>query len=160
MTAAEYKASEERAKALHNWFCGQMRVTIPWNMEWLRRWTEWMSSGYNGPDLRQVIQYLKREISMGKRNAGSLALVNLLNPETFGKDLSLCQMAKSGALDPDRKLSAPPDAPARPAPGPAPYQPGQRAPRVERSEDGPTAAQQQAEMKRRYDELERLKQNL
>jgi hypothetical protein len=160
MTQADYKTSEDRAKALHNWFCGQMNVKIAWSMEWLRRWTEWLAAGFNGPELRQVIQYLKREISMGKRNAGSLALVNLLNPETFGKDLSLCQMVKSGALDPDRKLSAPPDAPARPAPGPAPYQFGQRAPRPERSEDGPTAAQQEAEMKRRYDELERLKQNL
>ena len=44
MTSADYKTSEDRAKALHNWFCGQMRVTIAWNMEWLRRWTEWMAS--------------------------------------------------------------------------------------------------------------------
>ena len=159
VTPAEYKTSEDRAKALHNWFCGQMRVTIPWNMEWLRRWTEWMSSGYNGPDLRQVIAYLRREISTNKRNVGSLALHNLLNPETFGKDLSLCQMAKSGALDPDRKLSAPPDAPARPAASSAAYRPGQRAPRPEHSEDGPTA-EQLAEHYRQRQELEKLKNSL
>jgi hypothetical protein len=137
-----------------------MRVTVPWSMEWLRRWTEWMAAGYNGPQLRQVIAYLKREISMNKRNVGSLALGNLLNPETFGKDLTLCQMTAAGSLDPDKKLAAPPDAPARTATPPPAYRPGQRAPAVERSEDGPTDAQQQAEMQRRIAELEQLKKTL
>jgi hypothetical protein len=160
VTPADYKTSEARAKALHNWFCGEMRVTIAWSMEWLRRWTEWLAAGFNGPQLRQVIQYLKREISMGKRNQGALALTNLLNPEVFQKDLNLAEMIKSGAMDPDRKLAAPPDAPARTAaPTPA-YRPGQRAPAPERSEDGPTAAQQEAEMKRRIAELEQLKKTL
>jgi hypothetical protein len=148
---------EQRAKNLHEWYCQQLGCTLPWNMEWLRKWTEWMTFGHNGPQLKTVINYLRKEIAANRRNRGSLALVNLLNLETFSKDLSLAQMQKSGALDPDKKLSRPPD--AEPVQRPRAVQ--FTAPYLGRQsmEDGPTPAEY-AEYLKQKAELEKLKQTL
>lgn len=79
-------------------------------MPTLTAWIDWLLAGHNGPEMAMVIRYLRREIAAGRRNPGSLALRHLLDIETFEKDLGLAQMHKAGGFDPEKKLSAPPDA--------------------------------------------------
>ena len=90
----------ERIALLHGWYCAAMGTTWPLGMATERYWFDWMAAGYNGKQLRKVMVWLRKEITAGRRNPGSLKLRNLLNPETFQEDLFL-----SGAnLDPDVKL--------------------------------------------------------
>jgi hypothetical protein len=92
--------SAKRIVLLHNWYCAAMGTTWPLGMATERYWFDWMAAGYNGKQLRKVMVWLRKEITSGRRNPGSLKLRNLLNPETFQEDLFL-----SGAnLDPDVKL--------------------------------------------------------
>jgi len=100
---------ERRAIALHEWFCNATGQNLPWSMAWRFRWEAWLAAGYNGVALRRVILYLRREISAGRRNYGSLKLINLLNVETFESDLGLVDMKKSGKFDVDVKLPAAPE---------------------------------------------------
>ena len=102
--------SESRAKALHAWFCKETGQNLPWTTVWAFRWEVWLAAGFNGPQLRSVILYRRRQIAEGKRHARSLTLLNLLEPESFQADLGLIQMRKSGKLDPDSKIALPPDA--------------------------------------------------
>ena len=90
----------ERIALLHDWYCAAMGTAWPLGMATERYWFDWMAAGYNGKQLRKVMVWLRKEITAGRRNPGSLKLRNLLNPETFQEDLFL-----SGAnLDPDVKL--------------------------------------------------------
>ena len=99
---------ETRAQALHQWFCTATGQQLPWSMPWLFRWEAWLAAGFNGPQLRRVILYLRREINENRRNYGSLKLINLLNVETFESDLGLVDMKKAGKFNVDVKLPLPP----------------------------------------------------
>jgi hypothetical protein len=161
MTPNQLKTLEPRARDLHDWYNREMGTKIKWTMEWSRRWVEWLAAGHNGPELKQVIQYLRREFASNRRNVGSLALQNLLNVETFEKDLSLAQMTAKGALDPDKRVTPLPatEAPSVPL---APSVPS-RARNHRTAEDGPTPAEYAAYEKQRQQQLadlEALKRNL
>ena len=75
-------------------------------MDTLTRWVDWLLAGHNGPELKKVIVYLRRQISAQKRNHGSLSLGSLLDITNFEKDLGLAQMASSGKMDPEAALAA------------------------------------------------------
>lgn len=100
---------EKRARDLHEWFCKETGQNIPWTVVWRFRWETWLASGFNGPQLRRVILYLRREINERRRNYGSLKLMNLLNPETFQSDLGLVDMKKAGKFDIDTKIGKAPE---------------------------------------------------
>jgi hypothetical protein len=140
---------DQRARALHAWFCQETGQPLPLHMRTLTMWVDWLLAGHNGRELARVIRYLRREISAGRRNHGSLTLRSLLDIDTFEKDLGLAMMAGSGALDPERRLAPPPDAtPAqRPAPAASPA-------------TAPTTQVTEAERAERLKELERLKSEL
>src|SRR5580698_432900 len=95
---------EVRARALHEWFCQTTGQNLPWSMVWLFRWEKWLAAGFNGPQLRRVFLFLRRQIAEGKRNLGAAALMNLLDTETFEKDLGLVDMKKAGTMDVDKKI--------------------------------------------------------
>jgi hypothetical protein len=67
---------------------------------------DWLLAGHNGPELKRVIVYLRRQISANKRNHGALTLNSLLDITNFEKDLGLATMASSGKLDPEAALAA------------------------------------------------------
>lgn len=113
MTPAEINALEARARALHDWFSRETGQNLPWTVIWRFRWEEWLRAGFNGPQLRSVLLYRRRQISDGKRHARSLTLLNLLEPESFQADLGLIQMRRAGKLDVDSKIAPPPDAPQK-----------------------------------------------
>lgn len=101
---------EPRARALHAWFEGVTGQTIPLRMDRLLMWEAWLVAGHSGPELRKVMTYLRTQISKGKRNEGCMKLSSLLDVTKFEEDLGLALMSKSGFLDPERKIAAPPDA--------------------------------------------------
>jgi len=101
---------EDRAKALHGWFCQATGQTLPWTTVWNFRWEVWLAAGFNGPQLRSVLLYRRRQVYEGKRHARSMTLLNLLEVESFQADLGLIQMRRAGKLDVDAKISQPPDA--------------------------------------------------
>lgn len=106
--SADLKA---RIEALHAWYCRnvmQMRLTP----EVERLWLEWLKSGYTGPDLRDVIRYIRRQIAIGKRNEGALKLTNLIARGEVGfigfdQDLGLARARTN--LNPMKKLEPAPD---------------------------------------------------
>ena len=102
---------ETRAQALHAWFNKETGQNLPWTTVWHFRWEVWLAAGFNGPQLRRVLIFLRREVANGKRNFGALKLMNILEPEQFQADLGLIDMRKAGKLDPDTKIGLPPDAP-------------------------------------------------
>ncbi len=122
--------TKERIALLHAWYS---RNVMPMRLtpEVERLWWGWLQAGYNGNDLRDVIRYIRRQISFGKRNEGALKLSNLIAPGELGfvgfdQDLGL---ARSGAnRDTRRKLEAAPDgsgaqvSTVRPHPGPLPQE--------------------------------------
>lgn len=92
-----------------------------------RLWFEWLKAGYSGPDLRDVIKYIRRQIAAGKRNEGALKLTNLIQrSETgfigFDQDLGLSRARAN--LNIDKRLAPVPDAPASPAAAHGPRQAG------------------------------------
>lgn len=108
------QSSNERIAALHAWYSRNvlaMRLTP----EVERLWWDWLKAGYNGTDLRDVIRYIRRQISTGKRNEGALKLSNLLARSEngflkFDEDLGLARAR--GNLNVDKKLEPAPDAEA------------------------------------------------
>jgi len=163
MNPAEINALEPRAKELHAWFNANMGTQYAWSTTWLHRWIEWLSYGHNGPELVKVIKFLRKEISTGKRNIGSLNLVNLLNHDVFEKDLAQAQMVTSGKLDPDQKLTRPPDTTPQPKSVPlVPLNPSAvaRERNYRTAENGPTPEQYAAEIARRNQVLEDLKRSM
>jgi hypothetical protein len=110
---------DQRARALHAWFCTATGQEIVLRMTTLTAWIDWLLAGHNGPEMAKVIRYLRREVAAGRRNPGCLSLRQLLDVDSFEKDLGLALMHAAGGFDPDKKLSAPPDAvPAAAAPAP------------------------------------------
>jgi hypothetical protein len=100
---------DTRARAIHDWWnqaTGQdARLTMPV----LRMWIDLLQLGYNGPDIKRVLNYLRREITNGKRQPGALALRNFLLIENFEKDLALANQQRAGTLDPNRRLPSLPE---------------------------------------------------
>lgn len=97
---------DQRARALHAWFCTATGQRLPLRMDTLTRWMDWLLAGHNGPELKKVILYLRRQISAGKRNHGSLSLGSLLDIPNFEKDLGLADMVSRGKMDPEAALAA------------------------------------------------------
>ena len=97
----------QRIHALHEWYCQNvMRVRLTPEVE--RLWLEWLTAGYNGPQLRSVILYLRKQICVSKRNEGALKLSNLFERaedgsfRKFDEDLGLA--TSRGNLNIDKKL--------------------------------------------------------
>lgn len=111
----------DRVQALHGWYCDNV-MFVPLVPEVERLWLGFFRAGYNGHQLASVIQYLRRQIGMSKRNVGALKLSNLLQ---ISEDGSLVKFAEDLALSGyrPRRLSALPATetggvtglPARPA---------------------------------------------
>lgn len=90
----------QRIQLLHDWYGRAMGTSLPLGPSQERYWFDFFKAGYNGKQLRRVMNWLRREIAAGRRNPGSLKLRNLLDPETFGEDLILA----NSKLDPEIKL--------------------------------------------------------
>lgn len=101
-----------RIAALHEWYCRNV-MTLRLTPEVERLWWEWLRAGYNGHDLRDVIRYIRRQISVGKRNEGALKLRNLFDRSEggeFGKfdeDLGLSRARANLSID--KRLEPAPD---------------------------------------------------
>lgn len=100
-----------RIVALHEWYC-QNVMTVRLTPEVERLWFEWFKAGYCGPDLRDVIRYIRKQIALGKRNEGALKLTNLIQRSEagfigFDQDLGLSRARAK--LNPMRKLAPVPD---------------------------------------------------
>lgn len=125
--------TKARIELLHEWYCQNvMRVRLTPEIE--RLWLEWITAGYNGPQLRTVIIYLRKQINVGKRNEGSVKLSNLFERaedgsfRKFDEDLGLA--GARGNLNIDKRLAPAPDVEGRdgaPAPS-APARAERRAP--------------------------------
>lgn len=131
---------KSRIEALHAWYC---RNVLPMRLtpEVERLWLEWLKAGYTGPDLHDVIRYIRRQIALGKRNEGALKLTNLIARGEVGfigfdQDLGLARAR--GNLNPMKKLEPAPGQetpvgreslePSKdPAPSPAPHAPNLEA---------------------------------
>lgn len=106
---------QTRINALHAWYCRnvmEMRLTP----EVERLWLEWLKAGYCGPDLRDAVRYIRRQIALGKRNEGALKLTNLIARGEVGfigfdQDLGLARARTN--LNPMKKLEPAPDHEAR-----------------------------------------------
>jgi hypothetical protein len=114
--------SAQRIKDIHTWFCtatGQ-RLALAFDRE--RLWFEIFKAGFNEEDVRRLVRYLMMEIAKGKRNAGSLKLSNMLNPEKFEDDLNLSRVkfTQEFTLPPlpgkERAPSAKPGTASKPSP--------------------------------------------
>jgi hypothetical protein len=86
-----------RIEALHEWFAENV-LAVRLTPERERRWFAYFKQGFTEGDLREVIVYLRRQITAGKRNQGALKLENLLkysdedgNFSDFENDLALAQ---------------------------------------------------------------------
>jgi hypothetical protein len=111
MNPTEIMALEKRARDLHDWFCKETGQNLPWTVVWHSRWEQWLAAGHNGPQLRSVLLYRRKQVSFEKRNMRCLTLLNLIgDEESFQADLGLVQMRKAGKLDVDAKIALPPDA--------------------------------------------------
>lgn len=101
-----------RIQQLHEWYCRNvMQVRLTPEVE--RLWFEWLRAGYSGPDLRDVIRYIRRQISINKRNEGALKLTNLIQRSEggfigFDQDLGLARARAN--LSVDKRLEPVPDA--------------------------------------------------
>lgn len=100
---------EKRARALHWWFNQATRQDVPWTIIWRFRWEEWLNAGFNGPQLRSVLLYRRKQVHEGKRHMRSMSLINLLEPESFQADLGLINMRKAGNMDIEKRLPAAPE---------------------------------------------------
>lgn len=115
-----------RIVQLHEWYC---RNVLPMRLtpEVERLWLEWLKAGYCGPDLRDVVRYIRKQIALGKRNEGALKLTNLIARGEVGfigfdQDLGLARARTN--LNPMKKLEPAPeqvtgDKLGSPAPQPA-----------------------------------------
>lgn len=119
---------DTRARQLHEWFCKATGQSIPLRMDMLNRWIDWLMAGHNGPEMARVLRYLRAEINCKRRNPGALKLSSLLDIQKFEEDLGLATATRGGFFNPEKVISAPPDAaPAAPktrpaAPSPMPTQ--------------------------------------
>jgi hypothetical protein len=110
--AAAAQTAQDRATRvanLHAWFCAETGQQLPLTMDLIFRWENWLAAGHNGPELRKVILYLRREIEAQRRRPGCLKLRNLLNVETFEDDLGLYQMDRAGKMSSEARIANPPD---------------------------------------------------
>jgi hypothetical protein len=120
-----------RIEALHAWY-GRNVLPLRLTPEVERLWLDWLAAGFNGGDLRDVIRYVRRQISLGRRNEGALKLSNLLARSEgggflrFEEDLGLARARAN--LSVDRRLEPPPDQPAPDQAGRASGEPVRQAP--------------------------------
>jgi hypothetical protein len=103
--------SAERLQALHGWYTRNV-MALRLTPEVERLWWDWLKAGYNGNDLRDVVRYIRRQISTGKRNEGALKLSNLFARSEsgflkFDEDLGLARAR--GNLSVDKRLEMAPD---------------------------------------------------
>ena len=102
-----------RIAALHAWYARNV-MNLRQTPEAERLWFEWLKAGFNGNDLRAVILYIRRQISLGKRNEGALKLSNLLARDESGgflkfeEDLGLATSRKNLSID--KRLEPSPEA--------------------------------------------------
>ena len=141
----------QRIADLHAWYCRNvMQVRLTPEVE--RLWWDWFRAGYNGPDLRDVIRYIRRQIGVGRRNQGALKLSNLLaRTETgflgFDEDLGLARA--QGNLRTDKRLD--------PVPGQEPA-PATRPVRAPAASPAPAREISDAERARMADALRQFRQ--
>ena len=134
----------QRIQALHEWYRANV-LSIPLTPEVERRWLTFFNQGYNGQQLARVVRWLRRQISAGKRNQGSLKLSVLLDWSEdgtlmrFAEDLALAEAESKGRLSPDRALTQLPDGEGAAAPSPA-TSPASAAPAPQTSDPEAAAA--------------------
>lgn len=88
--APETKTPQQRAEALHAWYCAATRQPISWTMGRMMIWEQWLARGHNGSELAKVIKYLQPRIDRGERNAGALKFRNLIGDvDAFEEELGM-----------------------------------------------------------------------
>lgn len=98
---SEVVPNSVRIPRLHDWYRTNV-MKLPLTAEVERLWLAFFKQGFNGPDLKMVILYLRGQIRAGKRNEGALKLTNLLERTEdgtllkFAQDLGLAESAKHG----------------------------------------------------------------
>jgi len=76
--------------ALHTAYVQLTGYDIALNFERERFWFEWMKRGFTEPDLRLVVDYLRKFIKSGERHPASLLFRNLIaDVDKFEEDRNL-----------------------------------------------------------------------
>ena len=103
-----------RIDQVHQLYCRLTGQNLSLRFDRQRLWYEFLHAGFSAAQLTQVIGYLQKEISQGRRNVGALKLSNLLQLDRFEEDLNISRV----------QLYAPPKplAPSVAAPPPSPQE--------------------------------------
>ncbi|MES2598648.1 MAG: hypothetical protein V4662_25155 [Verrucomicrobiota bacterium] len=103
---------------LHDHYCARSGFDIAYNMTRENTWKDWLNHcGYAWAkdEISMVVFYLREEIKIQKRNAGSLKFSNMIGkPDFFEEDLGLARKDRRAAAS-VRSVSKPSDTP-KPAP--------------------------------------------
>src|ERR1700730_6030957 len=81
-----------RIEQLHQLYCRLTGQKLTLGFDRQRLWYEFLHAGFSGEQLTQLIGYLQKEISHGRRNVGALKLCNLLQLDRFEKDLNISRV--------------------------------------------------------------------
>lgn len=119
---------------LHQTYCQLTGQNLSLGFDRQRLWFEFHRAGFTTDDLVRVVRYLQKEIHHARRNVGALKLSNLLQLDRFEEDLNISRV----------RLTAP-----------APRSTQPRRPTPTRS-----AAEEQRDRQRAWEQLRQLKQSL
>jgi hypothetical protein len=78
-----------RIDQIHQLYCRLTGQNLSLRFDRQRLWYEFLHAGFSAAQLTQVIGYLQKEISQGRRNVGALKLSNLLQLDRFEEDLNI-----------------------------------------------------------------------
>ena len=81
-----------RIDQIHQLYCRLTGQNLSIRFDRQRLWYEFLHAGFSPAQLTQVISYLQREISQGRRNVGALKLSNILQLDRFEEDLNICHV--------------------------------------------------------------------
>src|SRR6266542_1326820 len=82
----------ERIEQLHQLYCRLTGQKLNLGFDRQRLWYEFLHAGFSGEQLAQLIGYLQKEITQGRRNVGALTLCNLLQLDRFEEDLNISRV--------------------------------------------------------------------
>lgn len=97
----------ERMNLLHGWY---HKYVMPVKLvpEIQRLWLGFFKADHNGIELEKVVRYLQKQIALGKRNAGSLKLTNLLATDELGSLLKFEEELALASVTIERGRTLPP----------------------------------------------------